>query len=184
MNNVKKAIVTAIMIALCVVLPMAVHGIPKGGIILSPMHFPVLLCGLTCGPIYGFFSGLAGALLSHLLTGMPPAPVLPGMLIELFFYGLTAGLMMKFVKTGKLAADLYISLVTAMLVGRIAGGLGKALIFARGSYSFAAWASGYFAATMPGMILQLILIPLIYFTLEKANLIPTRYPRLGNEEDR
>ena len=183
MNNVKKAIITAIMIALCVVLPMAVHGIPKGGIILSPMHFPVLLCGLTCGPVYGFFAGLAGALLSHLLTGMPPVPVLPGMLIEMFFYGLASGLMMKFVRTGKLAADLYISLISAMLIGRIAGGLGKALIFARGSYSLAAWASGYLVATLPGMILQLILIPLIYFTLEKANLIPARYPRVM-EEDR
>ena len=175
MNNIKKSIITAVMIALCVVLPMALHGIPKAGIIISPMHFPVLLCGLICGPVYGFFSGLAGALLSHLLTGMPPAPVLPGMLVELFFYGLSAGLLMKFVKTRHLVADLYISLVGSMLIGRIAGGLSKALIFSRGSYSLAAWASGYFVSTMPGMILQLILLPLIYVTLEKANLIPKRY---------
>ena len=181
MNNVKKAIISAIMIALCVVLPMAVHGIPKGGIILSPMHFPVLLAGLTCGPIYGLFVGIAGPVLSHLLTGMPPVPVLPGMVIELFFYGLSAGLLMKYLKTGRLVADLYISLVAAMLIGRIAGGLGKALIFARGSYSLAAWATGYFASTMPGMILQLILLPLIYITLEKANLIPARYPRLERD---
>ena len=175
MNNVKKSIITAVMIALCVVLPMALHGIPKAGIIICPMHFPVLLCGMVCGPVYGLFTGLAGALLSHLLTGMPPVPVLPGMLIELFFYGLSAGLLMKFVKTGKLFADLYIVLVSSMLIGRIAGGLAKALIFARGSYSIAAWASGYFAASVPGIVLQLILLPLIYVTLEKANLIPRRY---------
>ena len=174
MNNIKKSIITAVMIALCVVLPMALHGIPKSGIIISPMHFPVLLCGLVCGPIYGLFSGVVGVFLSSLLTGMPPAPVLPGMVVELFFYGLSAGLFIKFIRTGKTLVDVYASLVLAMLVGRIAGGLAKALIFARGSYSLAAWASGYFVATMPGMILQLILLPLIYVTLEKSNLIPAR----------
>lgn len=175
MNNIKKSMITAIMIALCVVLPMALHGIPKAGIIISPMHFPVLLCGLVCGPVYGLFSGIAGVLLSHLMTGMPPAPILPGMVIELLVYGLSAGILMKLVRTRHTIADVYISLVGAMLFGRIAGGLGKALIFARGSYSLAAWATGYFVSTLPGMVLQLVLLPMIYIALEKANLIPHRY---------
>ena len=175
MNNIKKSIITAVMIALCVVLPMALHGIPKSGIILSPMHFPVLLCGLVCGPVYGLFSGVVGVFLSSLLTGMPPAPVLPGMVVELFFYGLSAGILMKVVKTKNTVADVYVSLIGAMLIGRIAGGVAKALFFARGSFTLAAWASSYFVSTIPGMVLQLILLPLIYVTLEKSNLIPSRY---------
>ena len=132
MSIVKKSIITAVCIALCVVLPQAFHAIPNAGSIYCPMHIPVLLCGIVCGWQYGLFCGIAGPLLSSLFTGMPPAAVLPPMMIECAVYGIITGLMMKFVYTKKTYADLYISLITAMLAGRIAAGIAKALIFARG----------------------------------------------------
>ena len=131
MSAVKKSIITAVCIALCVVLPQAFHAVPNAGAIYLPMHIPVLLCGLICGWSYGLLCGLAGPALSALLTGMPPAAVLPGMLVECGVYGLAAGLLMQLVRTKHLYADLYISLAAAMLLGRVVSGIAKALKIGR-----------------------------------------------------
>ena len=80
MSVVKQSIITAVCIALCVVLPMAFHSIPQAGMIYCPMHIPVLICGIICVPQYAIICGIAGALLSSVLTGMPPAATLPSML--------------------------------------------------------------------------------------------------------
>lgn len=175
MSAVKKSIITAVCIALCVVLPQAFHAIPNAGSIYCPMHIPVLLCGLICGWPYGLFCGLAGPLLSSLFTGMPPAAILPPMMIECAVYGFVSGLMMKLIFTKKIYVDLYSSLIIAMLSGRIIAGITKALIFARGEITIAAWATSYFVTALPGIIIQLALIPTIAFALMKANLVPARY---------
>ena len=86
--TVYKLVITAVCIALCVILPYAFHAIPNGGILFSPMHLPVLLCGIICGPLYGLLCGLAGPFLSSVLTGMPVWAYLPTMMIELAIYGL------------------------------------------------------------------------------------------------
>lgn len=177
MSVVKKSIITAICIALCVVLPQAFHAIPNAGSIYSPIHIPFLLCGLICGWQYGLLSGVAGVGLSYLITGMPAISHLPGMIIECAIYGLVCGLMMKLIKTKSTYADLYISLVSAMLAGRVISGLAKALIFAAGKYSLATWATSYFVTGLPAVIIQLALIPTIVFALQKANLIPKRYEK-------
>lgn len=96
-----------------------------------PMHIPVLLCGLLVGWPYGLLCGLAGPLLSSLLTGMPAMGYLPCMMVELGAYGLLCGLFMKFVRTGKIYVDLYISLVGGLVIGRVIAGLFRALIFRR-----------------------------------------------------
>lgn len=177
MTTVKRSVITAVMIALCVVLPMAFHSIPNAGSIFSPMHIPVLLCGLLCGWPFGLLCGLAGPALSSILTGMPPAAYLAPMLVELAVYGLVAGLMMLVVRTKHVYADLYISLITALLAGRVVAGIARALIFSAGSYSFAAWTSSYFVTGLPGILIHLAIIPSIVFALEKARLIPARYPK-------
>ena len=174
-SNVKKSIISAICIALCVVLPMAFHSVPNGGSIFCPMHIPVLLCGLICGWQFGLLCGRAGTLLSSLITGMPAVAYLPNMMIELAVYGLISGLLMKSVHTGKIYADLYISLIAAMLAGRIIAGFAMALIFAAGKYSLAAWTASYFVTALPGIIIQLLLIPSLVFALQKARIIPPRY---------
>ena len=107
---------------------------------------------------------------------MPPAAVLPAMLVELAVYGIVAGLCMSLIRTRKLYADLYISLVAAMLAGRIIAGIARALIFAPGTMTMAAWATSYFVTSLPGIVIQLALLPSIVFALEKARLIPTPYP--------
>lgn len=175
MSPVKKSIITAVCIALCVVLPQAFHAIPNAGSIYCPMHIPVLLCGLICGWQYGLLCGIAGPLVSALITGMPPAAVLPGMLVECAAYGALTGLMMQLVHTKKVYPDLYISLLVAMLGGRIISGMAKALIFSAGSYSMTAWVTGSFVTSLPGIIVHLVLIPSIVYALMKAKLIPARY---------
>jgi len=177
LSTVKKSIITAICIALCVVLPQAFHAIPNAGSVYCPMHIPVLLCGLICTWPYGLLCGLAGPLLSSLFTGMPPVAVLPSMMIECAVYGLIAALMMKAVRTGKIYPDLYIALIVAMLIGRVAAGASKALIFSAGSYSMATWVSAHLVTNLPGIIIHLALIPSLVFALEKAHLIPVRYPK-------
>ena len=177
MSAVKKSIITAVCIALCVVLPQAFHAVPNAGAIYLPMHIPVLLCGLICGWSYGLLCGLAGPALSALLTGMPPAAVLPGMLVECGVYGLAAGLLMQLVRTKHLYADLYISLAAAMLLGRVVSGIAKALIFSAGSYSMVSWVAGSFVTALPGIVIQLALLPSIVHALMRARLIPQRYPK-------
>ena len=95
LSTVKKSILTAVCIALCVVLPQAFHAIPNAGAVYLPMHIPVLLCGLICGWQYGLLCGLAGPLLSSLLTQMPPMAILPAMMLEVAIYGAVCGIMMR-----------------------------------------------------------------------------------------
>lgn len=166
--------VTAICIALCIVLPMAFHAIPNAGSILSPMHIPVLLCGLTCGPVYGLICGILGPLLSSILTGMPVSAMLPPMMVECAVYGFTSGLLFKIIRTKKIYLNLYISLIGAMLLGRIVAGIARALFFAKGTYAIKIWATSYFVTALPGIILHLIVIPTLVFALMKAKLIPNQ----------
>ena len=174
MSNVKKMVFTAACAALCLVLPMAFHAIPNAGQVILPMHIPVLLCGLVCGWPYGVVCGLIGPLLSSVITGMPPAAMLPSMMVECAVYGFTAGLLMKYVRTGKNVRDLYISLVSAMAAGRIVAGFAKAWIFTPGISPFA-WVTTSLVAGVPGIVIQLVLMPLVVTALTRARLIPNRY---------
>lgn len=178
MSSVKRMCVTAVCIALCCVLPLAFHAAGLG-YTFSPMHIPVLLCGLVCGGGYGLLCGLLGPVLSCVITSMPAAAGLITMVPELMVYGLASGLAMKYLRTGRAAADIYISLIGAMLLGRVVGGVASA-IFYMGTdepFSIAVWASSYFVGTAPGIVVQLILIPALVFALTKARVIPARYPQ-------
>ena len=178
MSNVKKSLITAVCIALCYVIPLMFHGIQNAGNIFCPMHIPVFICGLICGWQYGLLCGIAGPALSSALSGMPPVAILPSMMVELAAYGTAAGLMMKLVRTKSTYADLYISLIVAIVCGRVLAGLAKALIFARGSYSMSAWIAGSVVTSWPGTVIQLVFIPTIVFALMKSHLIPERYPKI------
>ena len=175
-SHIKSLCVTAICIAMCCVLPAAFHAMGIGTAF-SPMHIPVLICGMVCGGGYGLVCGLIGPLLSSLITGMPPATGLVSMVPELMVYGLSSGLLMTFVRIKNLFADMYIALVSAMLLGRIVGGIAKALFFLGKDQSFGiqAWVSSYFITALPGIICHLILVPLLIMVLMKAKVIPQRY---------
>lgn len=170
LSLLNKSLTTAMCMALCVVLPIALHFIPNAGVLLSPMHLPVLLCGLVCGWPFGLICGLTGPLLSSLITGMPPMAILPAMMVELAVYGFLSGLLIRLVHTKLLLLNLYISLVFAMLAGRVTAGLARGFIFAPGNYSLQTWATAYFVSSLPGIILQLILLPILYLALKKARL--------------
>ncbi len=176
MKKFGKLTVTALCLALCVVLPIVFHIIPEGGSLFSPMHIPVFICGLACGGVWGLVCGILGPVLSSFITGMPNAAYLPPMLVELAAYGLITGAMMHFVRTGRLYADLYISLGTAMILGRVLAGLAKGFIFARGAFTIGMWAASYFAGSVPGIIAHLIIVPVLCSALMKARLIDRRYP--------
>ena len=174
MSHIKKLVLTAVCSALCVIVPMAFHSIPNAGQVFLPMHIPVLLCGMLCGWPYGLACGLIGPSLSSLLTGMPLPAVLPGMLVECAVYGCASGLLLRYVRTGNRYVDLYISLVPAMLLGRVLSGIVKGLILTPG-LSLAAWASASFVTSLPGIAIQLLLVPILVLGLERAKLIPKRY---------
>ena len=171
MSNIKRMVFTALLIALGVVLPMALHGIPNAGMVLLPIHIPVLLCGILCGFPYGLACGILTPLLSHLVTGMPPAAILPAMLCELAVYGAVSGLLMRYVPAKNTYVKITISLIGAMLAGRLVFGLLNALIFRAGNYSMEIWLASAFVTALPGIAIQLVLIPTLYAAFAKARLI-------------
>lgn len=174
--STRKLAMAALCVALGVVLPIAVHSIPRAGQILLPMHLPVLLCGLACGWPYGLACGILAPLLSSLITGMPPAAYLPSMLCELAAYGLISGVLSQVVRTGRRGADLYIQLIGAMLLGRVVYGAMNALVFSAGDYSMAVFLTAAFVTALPGIVIQLALLPGLVLLLEKARVLERPYP--------
>ncbi len=174
LTNTKRIVLSATCVALCVVLPMAFHSFPNGGSVFLPMHIPVLLCGMMCSWPYGLLCGLLGPLLSSLITSMPPAAMLPSMMVECATYGCVSGLMMLLVRTKKTYLDLYIAMVTAMIAGRFIAGVAKALIFAPGTPMFA-WVTTSLVTGLPGIAIQLVILPIIVYALMRAKLLPRRY---------
>lgn len=175
MSKTKQIVFTGLCIALGVILPVALHSVPNAGSVLLPMHIPVLLCGLACSWQYGLACGILTPLVSSLITGMPPAPYLPPMVFELAVYGLAASLLLKWVRTSKPAANVYIALTGSMLIGRVVYGAAKALIFSVGNYSVQVWMTSAFVTALPGIIIQLLLIPMLLGILTKAHVLPSRY---------
>lgn len=170
-TSIRRLVMTALCVALGVVLPQALHAVPNAGNVLLPMHIPVLLCGLTCSWAYGLGCGVLTPLMSHLVTGMPPAAVLPAMVCELAAYGLISGLAAKYIHTGKRTLDIYIRLVSAMLLGRVVYGVTNALIFRAGAYSMEVFLTAAFVTALPGIVIQLVLLPALILILEKARVL-------------
>ena len=173
MSKLKKYVITAMCITLCSVLPLVLHAVPGAGNTVLPMHIPVLVCGLLLGGYFGFLAGFFGPMLSTFTTGMPMVAFLPAMMVELAAFGAVAGLMMRFVRTRNKLFNIYVSLITAMIIGRILGGAARAFIFAPGTMTMYLWVYSYFISSLPGIIIQLFLIPAIIVALEKAGMRPS-----------
>ena len=96
---------------------------------------------------------------------------------ELCAYGLFCGLLLRFIRTGRTTADLYLTLVPAMVLGRVVGGAARAMfaLYNAESYSLALWVGAYVVETLPGAILQLVFLPALVLVLTRAKLIPARY---------
>lgn len=172
-SAVKKSILTAACISLCVVLPQLFCTIPGLDAVYWPLQTPVLLCGLVCGAPYGLLCGAAGTLLSWCICGTPPALSVPPLLCECAVCGFTAGALMSVLHMKKLYSNLYISLIAAMIAGKALSGLVYALIYSDGAYSISAWTAGNLLVNLFGAVVQLAFIPNIVYALAKTGLIPT-----------
>lgn len=161
--NFKKTILSAIFLCLGMVLPFFTGQIKEIGDTLLPMHIPVMLCGLVCGAKYGFTVGLILPLLRSIMIGMPPIyPNAVWMAVELSAYGFVIGfLYLSFNK--RQVWWLYVSLITSMVCGRIMWGIAKAILLgvAGKVFTLEAFVVGGIIDALPGIILQLILIPAI-----------------------
>lgn len=184
-ENLQKLILSALFLAIGMVLPFLTGQIRQIGNMLLPMHLPVLLCGLICGPWYGLTVGLILPPFRSLLFGMPVLyPTAIAMAFELATYGLVIGLMFYKAKWHCIRS-LYISLVTAMVSGRLVWGLAQCLLLGIGQDGFTLgmfW-TGAIAGAVPGIILQLILIPAIMLLLHRTHLMPLRHERGKQYED-
>ena len=166
----RRLVMGALCVALGIVLPLVFHSVPNGGSIFLPMHIPVLLCGFLCGWPLGALCGVVTPLLSAIFTGMPPMAILPSMICELAVYGLVSGLLYHRVHTGKPLQDLYLCLAASMLAGRVVSGVVQALLFSAGKYTLTAWLTASFVTALPGILIQLVLLPVLITALQKAKL--------------
>ena len=165
----KNMALSALFLAIGMVLPFLIMQIKEVGDSLLPMHLPVMLCGLVCGGWYGFAVGGTLPFLRGVCFGMPPLfPNAVWMAAELAAYGAVTGFLYKrFFK--KQLWWLYGSLIAAMISGRIVWGIVKwALLTARGgTFTLQAFLVGGFADALPGIVLQLVLVPTIVKLLDK-----------------
>ena len=168
-NEIKKLTLSAMFLALAFVLPFLTGQIPQIGSMLCPMHIPVLLCGFFCGAPWGLGVGFVAPLLRSFVLGMPPMfPTAFCMAFELAAYGFVAGWLHR--KLPKKKINVYVSLLCAMIVGRILWGVVMFICMGLKVEAFG-W-SAFLAASVlnaiPGIVLQVVLIPLLVITLEKV----------------
>ena len=170
-SAIKSLVYASVCLALALVLPFLTGQIPQVGSALSPMHIPVLLCGFLCGPLWAALVGVVAPPLRFLLFGMPPFPTNAAMAFELATYGLISGLLYK--KLPKTKTNIYVSLITAMIAGRIVWGIVRALlsgVFGTPLTFAIFWASA-FTNAIPGIICHIVLIPILVMALRRAKFI-------------
>ena len=168
-NRITRLVISAMLLAIGLVLPFLTGQIPEIGSMLLPLHLPALICGFVCGWPWGLAVGFVLPIMRSLLFGMPPmVPAALCMAFEMAAYGAAAGVLYK-------KCNVYVSLIGAMLIGRIVWGVVSWIVYAAlmaKPFSLAMFWAGGFAGAWPGMVLQLVLVPLIVVALRKARLIP------------
>ena len=171
-KKLQKLILSALFLAISYLLPFLTGQIPEIGAMLCPLHIPVLLCGFVCGPVWGAVVGFIAPLMRSVLTGgFPPIfPTAVCMAFELAAYGLFSGLLHRILPRKK--PFIYCSLVIAMIAGRIIWGLAMLVVLgiSGGEFTFAAFIAGAVTNAVPGILLQLILIPPVVMLLEKTKI--------------
>lgn len=170
--STQKLVLSAACLALAYVLPFLTGNIPYVGSMLLPMHLPVLLCGFLCGGPYGLLVGFLSPLLRAALVGMPSLfPTAIAMAFELATYGFVCGILSK--KAIHSLKGVYLSLIVAMIAGRIVWGLVRlSLTFLNDStFPISAFFAGAFTKAIPGIILQLILVPAVVLALRRSRIL-------------
>ena len=171
-QNLRKLIYAALFLAIGIVLPLLTGQIKEIGDSLLPMHLPVMLCGLICGAKYGFSIGLLMPFIRSFTFGMPRLyPNAIWMACELAAYGLIIGFLhARMIKMKK--GRIIIPLIIAMIGGRIVWGVAKAVLLGATGKGFTmeAFIVGGFIDAIPGIIIQLIFIPLIVGIYEDSKI--------------
>lgn len=171
--NTKKLVYSAVFVALGVLFPMLFHSLNIPGQVFLPMHVPIFLGALCLGPIPGLLIGIISPILSSLLTGMPPMiPMVPIMVFELAAYGYFAGLIYE-----KYPKNVFVPLIASMLIGRIVAAIAAFVVFKifnGESINILTFIGGSITKGLPGIIMILVLVPLLYKLLknniDKANI--------------
>lgn len=174
MRTTKKLTLSAMFVALGMVLPFLTGQIQQIGSMLLPMHLPVLLCGLICGWEYGLVVGFLLPLLRSVTFGMPVLyPMALAMAFELATYGLVVGWLYGHSRW-KCIRALYRSLVIAMIAGRIVWGIAEVILLgiAGNAFTLQMFLSGALLNSIPGIVIQLTLIPTVMLVLNKTGLVP------------
>ena len=161
----------AMCLALCLYLPFLTGQIPQIGRALSPMHIPVLLAGFLCGPWWAMVVGLAAPMLRHSLFLMPPLVTAIAMSFELAAYGLFSGLLYRLLP--KKTVNIYVSLIGAMILGRIVWGIAMVVIsgVSGSAFTWSAFIAGALLNAVPGIILHIVLIPILVMALKRAKVL-------------
>ena len=169
--HVRKLTYSALFTALALVLPFLTGQVPEIGSMLCPMHIPTLLCGFICGWPWGLAVGFLSPLLRSMIFGMPPILVAIAMAVEMAVYGAVSGLLYRLLPRRKWS--IYVSLLCAMVLGRIAWGGAQIVITGLQNTEFtpAIFLAGAVTSAIPGIILQIVLIPIIIMALERAKLM-------------
>ncbi len=169
-KKIRNLVMAALFLAMAFVLPFLTGQIPEIGSMLCPMHIPVLLCGFFCGWPWGLVVGLIAPLLRSFTLGMPPLfPTAICMALELAAYGAVSGLMHKLLPRKK--PYVYLSLITAMIVGRLVwgGAMYLCLGVSGETFTLAAFLAGAVTNALPGILVQLVLIPILVMLLDKKD---------------
>ncbi len=173
-QRLKNSVLTAMFLAIGLVLPFLTGQIKEIGNMLLPMHLPVFLCGLICSWKYGLVLGFVMPLMRSAIFHMPMMyPNAVAMAFELATYGFVAGYLYGKSKY-KCTKALYKSILSAMIAGRVVWGVAEVILLGVNGelFTLSAFISGAFAKAIPGIIIQLILIPAIMVALGRAKLVP------------
>ena len=174
-HAVKNLVTAAMMMALGLVLPFLTGQIPEVGSMMLPMHLPVLLCGLICGWQYGGVVGFVLPLFRYMLFGMPPMPVGIAMAFELAAYGAVVGYLYSHARW-QCVVSLYRCLIAAMIAGRLVWAAARVVMtgVAGVPFTWELFLSGALLTAIPGIILQLIVIPAVMVALNRTGLVRFR----------
>ena len=162
----------AVCLALCLALPFLTGQIPEVGNMLCPMHLPVLLAGFLCGPWWGALVGAVAPVYRFFLFGMPPIfPTGFAMCFELAVYGLVSGWLYR--RLPEKRGCVYAALLAAMVSGRVVWGLVMKMVATAGTdgFTWAMFLSGALLNAIPGIVLQLVLIPVLVLALRKTGIL-------------
>ncbi len=174
-NKLLKMVLAALFLVLAYIMPFLTGQIREIGSMLCPMHVPILLCGFICGWHWGLAVGFVAPLLRSLTLGMPLMfPIAVCMAFELASYGAVAGGMHKILPYKK--PYVYVSLLTAMIIGRLIWGVAMFICVGinGGSFTFAAFLAGAFTNAIPGIIVQIVLIPILVMVLDNEKILKLR----------